>query len=125
MWGCDEKISGGSYMTNAISVKDRLKKQAVEDGRTMQDKLMTYGLERTIYRLSVSSYVERFTLKGGIFLYALRTEDIRIFMISMFWQISTILTEQNYRMQLLKLLSIGELILMILQLLRTILRRML
>lgn len=58
-------------MTNAISVKDRLKKQAVEDGRTMQDKLMTYGLERTIYRLSVSSYVERFTLKGGIFLYAL------------------------------------------------------
>lgn len=58
-------------MTNAISVKDRLKKQAVEDGRTMQDKLMTYGLERTIYRLSVSPYVERFTLKGGIFLYAL------------------------------------------------------
>lgn len=67
MRGCDEKISGGSYMTNTISVKDRLKKQAVEDGRTMQDKLMTYGLERTIYRLSVSPYVERFTLKGGYF----------------------------------------------------------
>ena len=58
-------------MTNAISVKDRLKKQAIEDGKTMQDKLVTYGLERTIYRLSVSKYVERFTLKGGIFLYAL------------------------------------------------------
>lgn len=58
-------------MTNAISVKDRLKKQAIEDGKTMQDKLVTYGLERTIYRLSVSNYVERFTLKGGIFLYAL------------------------------------------------------
>ena len=58
-------------MTNTISVKDRLKKQAVEDGKTMQDKLITYGLERTIYRLSVSNYVERFTLKGGIFLYAL------------------------------------------------------
>ena len=54
-------------MTNAISVKDRLKKQAIEDGKTMQDKLVTYGLERTIYRLSVSNYVERFTLKGGIF----------------------------------------------------------
>ena len=40
-------------MTNAISVKDRLKKQAIEDGKTMQDKLVTYGLERTIYRLSV------------------------------------------------------------------------
>ena len=58
-------------MTNAISVKDRLKKQAIEDGKTMQDKLVTYGLERTIYRLSVSNYVERFTLKGGILLYAL------------------------------------------------------
>ena len=58
-------------MISAISVKDRLKNQAREDGRTMQDELVTYGLERTIYRLSVSGYAERFTLKGGIFLYAL------------------------------------------------------
>ncbi len=58
-------------MRNAISVKDRLKNQAKADGRTMQDELITYGLERTIYRLSVSDYAERFTLKGGIFLYAL------------------------------------------------------
>ena len=58
-------------MISAISVKDRLKKQAKEDGRTMQDELVTYGLERTIYRLSISEYVECFTLKGGIFLYAL------------------------------------------------------
>ena len=58
-------------MISAISVKDRLKKQAKEDGRTMQDELLTYGLERTIYRLSISEYTERFTLKGGIFLYAL------------------------------------------------------
>ena len=35
-------------MTNAISIKERLKKQAIEDGKTMQDKLVTYGLERTI-----------------------------------------------------------------------------
>ena len=52
-------------------LKDRLKKQAVEDGVTMQDKLTTFGLERAIYRLSISPYKERFTLKGGIFLYAL------------------------------------------------------
>ena len=58
-------------MINATSVKDRLKNQAKNDGRTMQDVLVTYGLERTIYRLSVSNYTERFTLKGGIFLYAL------------------------------------------------------
>lgn len=29
-------------MTNAISVKDRLKKQAMEDGKTMQDKLVQH-----------------------------------------------------------------------------------
>lgn len=58
-------------MTNAKSVKDRLKNQAIQDGKTMQDKLVTYGLERTIYRISVSKYAERFTLKGGVFLYAL------------------------------------------------------
>jgi predicted nucleotidyltransferase component of viral defense system len=71
MWGCNENVSGGTGMINAISVKDRLKKQAIEDGKSMQDKLVTFGLERTIYRLSVSPYAERFTLKGGIFLYAL------------------------------------------------------
>ncbi|MDE7259657.1 MAG: nucleotidyl transferase AbiEii/AbiGii toxin family protein [Lachnospiraceae bacterium] len=58
-------------MTNAMSVKDRLKKQAVKDGKTMQDKLVTFGLERIIYRISVSPYADRLTLKGGIFLYAL------------------------------------------------------
>ena len=58
-------------MISAISVKDRLKNQAKADGRTTQDELVTYGLERTIYRLCVSKYAERFTLKGGIFLYAL------------------------------------------------------
>lgn len=58
-------------MTNAISVKDRLKRQAVEEGKTMQDKLVAFGLERTVYRISVSPYADRFTLKGGIFLYAL------------------------------------------------------
>lgn len=56
---------------NAESVKARLKNLAEKDGSTMQDKLITYALERSIYRLSVSKYVERFTLKGGIFLYAL------------------------------------------------------
>lgn len=40
-------------------------------GKNNQDLLITYGLERTIYRLSISEYVDKFTLKGGIFLYAL------------------------------------------------------
>ncbi|MBR6459681.1 MAG: nucleotidyl transferase AbiEii/AbiGii toxin family protein [Actinomycetaceae bacterium] len=58
-------------MNSAISVKDRLKNQAAASGKTMQEALTTYGLERTVYRLSISQYKERFTLKGGIFLYAL------------------------------------------------------
>lgn len=58
-------------MTNAFSVKDRLKNRAAVNGKTMQEELTAYGLERTVYRLSVSEYAERFTLKGGIFLYAL------------------------------------------------------
>ena len=58
-------------MISAISVKDRLKNQAVTSGKTFQEALTAYGLEKTVYRLSVSEYVERFTLKGGIFLYAL------------------------------------------------------
>ena len=52
-------------MTNAISVKDRLKNHAAANGKTMQEALTAYGLERTVFRLSVSDYVERFTLKGG------------------------------------------------------------
>ena len=56
---------------NADSVKARLKNLAVKEGGTMQDKLVTYALERSIYRLSISKYVDLFTLKGGIFLYAL------------------------------------------------------
>ena len=58
-------------MTSAKSVKDRLKNIALNSGKTFQEVLVEYGLERTIYRLSVSEYKARFTLKGGIFLYAL------------------------------------------------------
>lgn len=58
-------------MISAISVKDRLKNHVTVNRKTMQEILTTYGLERTIYRLSVSEFVDRFTLKGGIFLYAL------------------------------------------------------
>lgn len=47
---------------NAESVIARLKNIAVKDGGTMQDKLITYALERSIYRLSVSKCVDRFTL---------------------------------------------------------------
>lgn len=58
-------------MISAASIKDRLKNQVMKSGKSFQELLITYALERTIYRLSVSKYAERFTLKGGIFLYAI------------------------------------------------------
>ena len=62
-------------MSNAISVKDRLKNIGLQTGKTMQEMLTAYGLERSIYRLSISKYKENFILKGGIFLYALFKGD--------------------------------------------------
>ena len=56
---------------NAESVKARLKNFAKDTGHTFQEALTYYGLERTIYRISVSKYKEHFILKGGIFLYAI------------------------------------------------------
>ena len=41
-------------MISAISVKARLKNQAIASGKTFQEALTVYGLERTVYRLSVS-----------------------------------------------------------------------
>lgn len=62
-------------MNSVASVKARLKNKGIESGKTMQEMLTLYGLERTIYRLSISKYREFFTLKGGIFLYALYEGD--------------------------------------------------
>ena len=62
-------------MNNVASVKDRLKNKSKETGKTMLEMLVAYGLERTIYRISVSRYADHFTLKGGIFLYAILGGD--------------------------------------------------
>jgi len=62
-------------MISPESIKSRLKNKAKDNGRLFQDVLITYCLERTIYRLSVSEYNSFFTLKGGIFLYALFEGD--------------------------------------------------
>ncbi len=58
-------------MINATSVKARLKNLAKKNGKLFQEELIAYFVERTIYRISISKYNENFTLKGGIFLYAL------------------------------------------------------
>ncbi len=56
---------------NVQSVKDKLKNIARKNHRIYQEVLTVYALERTIYRISKSDFKENFTLKGGIFLYAL------------------------------------------------------
>ena len=58
-------------MMNVDSIKAKLKNFAKDTGHTFQEALTYYGLERTIYRISVSEYADNFILKGGIFLYAI------------------------------------------------------
>ena len=57
-------------MNTVASIKDRLKNKSIATGKTVQELLTAYGLERTIFRLSKSKYASHFTLKCGIFLYA-------------------------------------------------------
>lgn len=56
---------------NVNSVKARLKNFAVSSDCTFQEALIYYGLERTLYRISISPYADHFVLKGGILLYAI------------------------------------------------------
>lgn len=58
-------------MRSADSVENRLYNKSKITGKTMQELLIMYCLERTLYRLSISKYVDKFTLKGGVLLYAL------------------------------------------------------
>ena len=50
-------------MMNVDSVKARLKNFAIKSGCTFQEALTYYGLERTIYRISISEYADNFVLK--------------------------------------------------------------
>ena len=50
----------------AASVRQRLLNLARENGRDFQTVLVAFGLERLIYRLSVSEFRDRFVLKGGM-----------------------------------------------------------
>ena len=52
------------------SVRQRLLNYAKANGRPFAEVLQYYAMERFLYRLSVSSYVEPFTLKGALLLTA-------------------------------------------------------
>ncbi|MEM0985112.1 MAG: nucleotidyl transferase AbiEii/AbiGii toxin family protein [Pseudomonadota bacterium] len=50
----------------AASVRQRLLNLARDEGRVFDVVLVAFGLERLIYRLSVSQYQDQFVLKGGM-----------------------------------------------------------
>ncbi|MCX6990125.1 MAG: nucleotidyl transferase AbiEii/AbiGii toxin family protein [Chlamydiae bacterium] len=50
------------------SIRQRLKNLSKERNRPFDEILRYYAMERFLYRLSISSYVERFFLKGGLML---------------------------------------------------------
>lgn len=52
----------------AASVHQRLKDHSAATGRLFNEVLLTYGIERFLYRLARSSHGERFVLKGGLML---------------------------------------------------------
>ena len=58
-------------MSSTESIKSRLKNIAIIENSTVQNELILYAIERSIYRISISKYNDKFILKGGIFLYAI------------------------------------------------------
>ena len=58
----------------AESIRQRLLNLSREQGRVFEVTLVTYGLERLIYRLSISDHRNEFVLKGGM-LVTLWTDD--------------------------------------------------
>ena len=53
----------------AASVQARLKDEAEQQGKPFAEVLQYYGMERFLYRLSKSQYVDKFILKGGLLFY--------------------------------------------------------
>ena len=53
----------------SASIQARLKNEAEQQGKPFAELLQYYGMERFLYRLSKSQYVDKFILKGGLLLY--------------------------------------------------------
>lgn len=61
----------------AASVRQRLLNHSREVGRPFDELLRLYGIERFLYRLSVSPHARRFVLKGGLMLLVWRSPWVR------------------------------------------------
>ena len=63
---------------NDVSVKERLKNLRKETGKTFDELLIICGIERLLYRISVSKYSGHFILKGGALLYTILDNKARM-----------------------------------------------
>ena len=59
------------------SIRQRLLNRARNDRRPFSELLQYYAMERFLYRLSQSAYVERFILKGALMLRVWRSPEVR------------------------------------------------
>lgn len=50
----------------SASIHQRLLNKSYETGRSFNELLQCYGIERLLYRLSVSEHADKFTLKGAL-----------------------------------------------------------
>jgi hypothetical protein len=63
-------VTGRPSKNIAASVRQRLLNKAKETGRTFSELLQYFAMERFLYRLSKSRYVDNFVLKGALMLTA-------------------------------------------------------
>ena len=59
------------------SIRQRLLNKAKAEGRTFNELLQYYAMERFLYRLSVSEHADRFILKGALMLRVWQSPQIR------------------------------------------------
>lgn len=65
-------------MISLDSIKAKLKKIAVSEGKQFDYLLTLYVIERMIYRISISKYSDKFILKGGLLMYTILDEKARV-----------------------------------------------
>lgn len=71
-------------MSNAMSLKARIRNIAKEKNLPAQVILQNYMFERFLVRLSQSAYKNKFVLKGGMLVAAFRTPPYRLFVMTIF-----------------------------------------
>lgn len=69
----------------AASVRQRLLTLSREQEQDFQRVLVSYGLERLLYRLSISQHRDRYVLKGGMLVSLWTIDPGRLRRMSIFW----------------------------------------